>query len=92
MVWVVVDYKFKKLIAKLPVQCKKKYAVFKYIAEQSGLDGLKSSPGFKLERLKGKLNGLYSIRLNLAYRVVFDLQENLRVIDIYEISKHKYGQ
>lgn len=73
------------------MQCKKKYAVFKYIAQQSGLDGLNQSPGFHLEKLRGNLAGLYSIRLNIAYRVVFDLKEEIRIIDIIEVSKHKYG-
>jgi plasmid maintenance system killer protein len=91
MNWEVIDYKHKKVISKLPIQCKKKYAVFKYVAEFSGLDGLSSSPGFKLEMLKGKLSGLYSIRLNIAYRVVFDVQDEIRVIDILEVSKHEYN-
>ncbi len=91
MVWVVVDYKHKKVIDKLPIQCKKKYAVFKYIAQYSGLEGLKAAQGFKLEQLKGQLAGLYSIRLNIAYRVVFDVQNEIRVIDILEISKHEYN-
>ena len=65
--------------------------VFKYIAQQSGIDGLDSYPGFKLEMLKGKLVGLYSIRLNIAYRVVFDVQEEINIIDILEVSKHEYN-
>lgn len=92
MNWEVIDYKHKKIINNLPVQCKKKYSVFRYIAEYSGLVGLKSSPGFKLEILKGKLTGLYSIRLNIAYRVIFEIQEKIRVIDVIEISKHEYNQ
>ena len=91
MNWDIVDYKHKKVIDKLPIQCKKKYAVFKYIAQQSGINGLDSYPGFKLEILKGKLAGLYSIRLNIAYRVVFDVQEEIRIIDILEVSKHEYN-
>ena len=91
MNWEVVDYKHTKVINKLPIQCKKKYAVFKYIAQHSGLDGLGASPGFKLEVLKGKLSGLYSIRLNIAYRVVFDVKDEIRVIDILEVSKHEYN-
>jgi plasmid maintenance system killer protein len=91
MNWDIIDYKHKKVINNLPIQCKKKYAAFKYIAQQSGLDGLRLSPGFKLETLKGKLAGLYSIRLNISYRVVFDVQEQIRIIDILEVSKHEYN-
>jgi len=42
--------------------------------------------------LKGKLFGLYSIRLNISYRVIFDVKQEIKVIDIIEISKHKYYQ
>jgi plasmid maintenance system killer protein len=90
--WEVIDYKHKKAINKLPIQCKKKYAAFKYIAQHSGLEGLGSSPGFKLEMLKGKLAGLYSIRLNIAYRVIFDVKNEIRIIDVLEVSKHEYNQ
>jgi plasmid maintenance system killer protein len=90
MSWEVIDYKFKKIIDKLPIQCKKKYAVFKYIVQAAGLDGVINSPGFHLERLKGKLQRYHSIRLNIAYRVIFEVNDQVKIIDIYEISKHKY--
>jgi len=92
MYWKVNDSDYKKTIYSLPKQCKKKYAVFKYIAEYSGLNGLNDAPGFRLEMLKGKLFGLYSIRLNISYRVIFDVKQEIKVIDIIEISKHKYYQ
>ena len=92
MNWQVIDYKLKKEIDKLPVQCKKKYAVFRHVSEFSGLHGLSKYPGFKLEMLKGTLRGAYSIRLNIAYRVLFSVNEEHKVIQIMEISKHEYEQ
>jgi len=92
MNWQIIDYKFKKEIINLPIQCKKKYAVFKYISEYSGLKGLSNYPGFKLEQLKGNLKGVYSVRLNIAYRVLFIVNEEKKMIEIYEISKHEYNQ
>lgn len=92
MKWEVIDYKFKKEIDKLPVQCKKKYAVFRYVTESSGLQGLRNYPGFKLEILKGGLKGAYSIRLNIAYRVLFFVNENQKIIEVIEVSKHEYNQ
>jgi toxin HigB-1 len=35
------------------------------------LDDLKAPPGNKLEKLRGDLGGLYSIRINERYRLVF---------------------
>ncbi|OGI10786.1 MAG: hypothetical protein A3F80_07110 [Candidatus Melainabacteria bacterium RIFCSPLOWO2_12_FULL_35_11] len=92
MNWQIIDYKFKKEIDNLPVQCKKKYAVFKYISEHSGLKGIGGYPGFKLEQLKGNLKGVYSVRLNIAYRVLFIVNEEKKLIEIYEVSKHEYNQ
>lgn len=92
MNWQVIDYKFKNEINKLPVQCKKKYAVFKYVVEFSGLQGLSKYPGFKLEMLKGSFKGAYSIRLNIAYRVLFSINERQKMAGIIEISKHEYNQ
>jgi len=92
MNWEVVDYKFKKEIDNLPIQCKKKYAAFKYISEHSGLKGLSNYSGFKLEQLKGRLKGVYSVRLNIAYRILFIADEEKKLIEVYEISKHEYNQ
>lgn len=92
MNWQVIDYKFKKEINNLPTQCKKKYAVFRYVSEFSGLNGLSKYHGFKLEMLKGRLKGAYSIRLNIAYRVLFSVNEKHKIIEIIEISKHEYNQ
>ncbi len=92
MNWRIIDYKLKREINNLPTQCRKKYAVFKYISEYSGLSGLKKYPGFKLEHLKGGLKGVFSIRLNVAYRVLFIINEEKKLIEIYEISKHEYNQ
>ena len=92
MSWQIIDYKFKREINNLPTQCKKKYAAFKYISEYSGLSGLRNYPGFKMERLKGELKGIFSIRLNIAYRVLFAVNEEKKLIEIYEVSKHEYNQ
>ena len=92
MNWQIIDYKFKKEINNLPTQCKKKYAVFKYISECSGLSGIRNYPGLKLERLKGGLKGIFSIRLNIAYRVLFIVDEEKKLIEICEVSKHEYNQ
>ena len=90
--WEIIDYKFKKEINKLPIQCKKKYAVFKYIVEFSGISGLSTYSGFKLEALQGNLKGQYSVRLNKGYRVIFVVNKNVKQVELYEISKHEYFQ
>ncbi len=90
--WRVVDHKFVKAIRNLPVQCLKKYAVFKAKVEFLGLESIRNKPGLKLEMLQGNLHGLYSIRLNRSYRVVFSVSHYDRIVTILEISKHRYGK
>ena len=40
------------------------------------LDDLRSPPGNRLEPLRGKLKGFYSIRVNSQWRIVFRWTEN----------------
>ena len=51
------------------------------------LEDLKIPPGNRLELLKGDLAGLYSIRINGQWRVVFDWRkenaENVRIEDYH---------
>jgi len=40
------------------------------------LDDLKSPPGNRLEQLRGNLKGIYSIRINSQWRIVFCWRSN----------------
>jgi proteic killer suppression protein len=40
------------------------------------LDDLRSPPGNRLEPLRGELKGLYSIRINSQWRIIFCWTEN----------------
>ena len=42
-----------------------------YLHDAAGLEDLGVPPGNRLERLKGRWQGLYSIRINDQWRVVF---------------------
>lgn len=42
-----------------------------YLHDSAGLEDLAVPPGNRLERLKGRWKGLYSIRINDQWRVVF---------------------
>jgi len=42
-----------------------------YLHDAAGLEDLAVPPGNRLERLKGSWRGLYSIRINDQWRVVF---------------------
>lgn len=48
--------------------------------------------GLNFEALKGKLLGLYSIRVNKQYRIIFSLEKDIILVQdivvIEELSKH----
>jgi len=48
--------------------------------------------GYHDEPLKGKRKGQRSIRLNRAYRLIYeqDTSEELVVVAVLEVSKHEY--
>lgn len=51
------------------------------------IDDLKHTPGNSLEKLKGKLDGLSSIRINDQYRIIFEWKinnaYNVRIVDYH---------
>lgn len=58
-----------------------------YLHEADNLTDLKVPPGNRLEALKGDLKGLYSIRINDQFRIIFNWQNNsaheVRVTDYH---------
>lgn len=49
-------------------------------------------PGYHDEPLKGKRVGQRSIRLNRAYRAIYEIDETGQVhfIEVLEVNKHEY--
>ena len=79
-----------KTIAKLPVQVIKKYELWKDIVFRHGPDKLKEFPGFHDEQLKGDLKGKRSSRLNIQYRVIYVVENEIVSIFVIDITPHKY--
>ncbi len=54
----------------------------------SDLSDLKAPPGNRLEKLKGDLDGMYSIRINDQWRIVFRWNANgpseVRIVDYHK--------
>ncbi len=57
-----------------------------YLHAARALEDLKAPPGNRLEALKGKYKGKYSIRINDQYRIVFRYKES----DAYEVEITDY--
>jgi len=79
-----------KTIAKLPVQVIKKYELWKDIVFRHGPDKLKEFPGFHDEQLKGDLKGKRSSRLNIQYRVIYVVENEIVSVFVIDITPHKY--
>lgn len=48
------------------------------------LADLRSPPGNRLEQLKGKRNGQYSIRINDQYRICFSWRDGAEAVEIVD--------
>ena len=55
-----------------------------YINAASRVDDLKIPPGNRLERLKGKFKGFYSIRINDQWRIIFRWEDGPKEVQIID--------
>ena len=65
-----------------PAVCKTGIRKLDYLNAATGLKDLKIPPGNRLEQLKGKYAGKYSIRINDQYRIVFRFVDS----DAYDVA------
>ena len=82
--------KLEKIITKLPAQVVKKYELWKDIIFRHGPKKLKEFPRFHDEKLTGDRNGQRSSRLNLQYRVIYEVDKDIVTIYVIEITAHDY--
>lgn len=60
-----------------------------YLHDASGLEDLAVPPGNRLERLRGRWKGLYSIRINDQWRVVFSWRGG-SAFDVQIVDYHRW--
>jgi len=59
--------------------------------EERGLEKVRRIPGYHDEPCKGKLEGLRSIRLNIAYRAYYRiLKSKVQFVLVEMLDKHEY--
>ena len=60
--------------------------------KNEGLREMRKRPGFHDEPLKGKRLGQRSIRLNKAYRAIYEIDTTgtIHFIEVIEVNKHEY--
>ena len=69
-----------------PPVCKIGMRKLDYLNAATGLKDLRIPPGNRLERLKGKYEGKYSIRINDQYRIVFRFVDR----DVHDVEITDY--
>jgi plasmid maintenance system killer protein len=89
--WQILEHrKLDKIIDRLPEQVVKKYELWKDIIYRHGPEKLKEFPGFHDEKLSGDRSGQRSSRLNLQYRVIYEVDHDVVTVYIVEITPHNY--
>ena len=82
--------KTQKALKKLPLEILKRYEKWKDIIYISGPQGLRAIKGFHDESLKGNWKGFRSSRLNIQYRVIYQVFSGLILIEVFDINPHRY--
>ena len=83
-----------KQMERLPISILKQVRLWIAAVESEGLFETRKLPGYHDEPLKGKRQGQRSIRLNRAWRLIYEESKsenetNLMVI-VIEVNKHEY--
>lgn len=80
-------------LKKVPLQIALKLQIWIDGVKNEGLREIRKRPGFHDEPLKGKKReGQRSIRLNKAYRAIYEIDTNglIHFVEIIEVNKHEY--
>ncbi len=89
---VILNEKARKDLEKLPGYIAIKLASWADLVKEQGLSQIRKIPGYHDEPLKGKRKGQRSIRLNKAYRAIYEIAADgiIEFIEIIEVNKHDY--
>ena len=79
-----------KQLAAVPRDILKRYEKWKDIAMLSGPPGLRLIKGFHDEALAGDWKGHRSSRLNVQYRVIYQVLADIQVFRVVSITAHDY--
>jgi len=74
----------------LPSDVLKRYEKWKDIVRISGPQGIRLIKGFHDETLGGKWKGFRSSRLNIKYRVIYQIMKDKILVNVVQITPHDY--
>ena len=88
---VVLSRRAKKQLQKLPQFIAEKLLGWVLAVESFGLEEIRKVPGFQDEPIKGKLQGMRSIRLSRGYRAYYVIQrDKVEFVSVEGVDKHEY--
>lgn len=88
---VVLNEKVIKNLKKLPSHISNKLKFWIDEIEIKGLSKVRKISGYHDEPLKGKREGQRSIRLNKAYRAIYEIRDDaIEFVEVVEVNKHEY--
>ena len=81
-----------KQLKKVPLQIKESLFIWAQTVEELGIREARKLPGYHDEPLKGSRAGQRSVRLNRAYRAIYEesSEGKLILITVVEVNKHDY--
>ncbi len=89
---VIWSQKVEKQLNKLPQVIQMKFYAWVTTIELGGLNQARKSKGLHDEPLRGKRKGQRSVRLNKAYRAIYEIRKDgsVELIEVMEVNKHEY--
>jgi len=87
-----ISKKAEKDLSNIPTHISFKLQIWIDCVKNEGLREIRKRSGFHDEPLKGKRQGQRSIRLNKAYRAIYEIDTTgtIHFIEIVEVNKHEY--
>ena len=79
-----------KALARAPREIREKYDVWLGIVQISGPQGLRAIKGFHDEALMGKWEGYRSSRLNIHYRLIYQVEDRKLSVYVIDVTAHDY--
>ncbi len=89
--WQIYEHtKLSKQLHKIPTDVLKRYEKWKDIVRLSGPQGQRLIKGFHDESLRGEWTGFRSSRLNLQYRIIYQIEKDNILIKVVQVTPHDY--
>jgi len=81
-----------KSLDRLPEFIQQKFRAWVVAVERDGMQAVRQLKGFHDEPLRGNRAGQRSVRLNLAYRVIYieGRDGSILIAEVIEVNKHEY--